>query len=83
MVVINNKNIKELTGVVVSDVMQNTIVVSISVVKVHSLYKKRYTIYKKYYVHDAENIAKKWDKVRIRQCKPISKLKRRRLVEVI
>ncbi len=83
MVVINNKNIKEFVGIVVSDAMTNTIVVSISVVKLHSLYKKRYTIYKKCYVHDVENIAKKWDKVKIRQCRPISKLKRWKLISVL
>lgn len=63
--------------------MERTRVVSIPVVKTHPLYKKRYTVYKKCYVHDENNTTKKWDKVKIRQCKPMSKLKRRNLIEVV
>lgn len=83
MAIIWNKNIKELVWTVVSDKMINTLVVSVSVVKLHSLYKKRYVVYKKYYVHDEGNTAKEWDKVKIREHKPISKLKRWKLVEIL
>ncbi len=83
MVVINNKSIKEFTWYVVSDSMDKTIVVSIPVVKMHPLYKKRYTVYKKCYVHDADNTAKKWDYVRTRQTRPLSKTKRWILVDII
>lgn len=83
MAIIGDKNIKELTGTVVSDKMDKTIVVSVSEVKLHRLYKKRFTVYKKYFVHDEENVAKKGNVVKIRQAKPISKKKRWNMVEII
>ena len=83
MVVIGDKNIKELVGKVVSSKMQNTIVVAVERVKMHPLYKKRYTVTKKYYVHDAEQTAQEGDLVKIRETKPMSKLKRWLLVEVV
>lgn len=57
MVMIGEKNIKELTGIVVSNKGDKTITVSVERVKTHPLYKKRYTVSKKYYAHDAENSA--------------------------
>lgn len=77
MAVLWNKQIKELIGKVVSTKMENTIVVSIPVVKMHPIYKKRYTQYKKCYAH-IENTQEciVGDRVKIRQSKPISKLKR-------
>ena len=83
MVILNNKNIKELTGVVVSDIQDKTIVVKVSVVKMHPLYKKRYNVHKKYYVHDQENEATIGSMVKFRQAKPISKLKKRRMIEIV
>ena len=83
MVVIGDKNIKELVGKVVSSKMQNTIVVAVERVKMHPLYKKRYTVTKKYYVHDAKQTAQEGDLVKIRETKPMSKLKRWLLVEVV
>ena len=83
MVVLWTKSLKEFIGVVVSDVMDKTSVVSVPLVKLHPLYKKRYTIYKKYYVHDVDNQSKKGDKVKIRQCTPVSKTKRWSLIEVV
>ena len=82
MVVLWNKSLKEFTGVVISDMMNKTRIVSIPVVKTHRLYKKRYTEYKKCYVHDELNKAKKWNNVRIRQSSPISKKKRWILVAI-
>lgn len=83
MVVLGSKSLKEFVGEVVSSSMDKTIVVSISVVKMHPLYKKRYTEYKKCYVHDEDNTAKVWDLVKIRQWSPKSKLKRWVLVEIV
>lgn len=83
MVIIGNKNIKELTGKVVSDKMNQSLVVVVESVKMHPIYKKRFVVKKKFYVHDEANQAKIWDTVRIRETKPISKLKRWKLMEII
>jgi len=82
MVIIGNKNIKELKGTVVSEKMDKTIVVAVRTVRLHPLYKKRFLKIKKYYVHDENSSAKQGDHVVIRQSRPISKLKRRVLVKV-
>ena len=83
MAIIGNKSIKELTWIVVSDKMAHTIVVEVSVVRSHPLYKKRFTKKKKYYAHNADNIAQLGDVVRIREIRPLSRLKRWNLVEVV
>lgn len=82
MVVIWNKNIKEFVWVVSSNKMEKTCVVVVETVKVHPLYNKRYVSKKKYYAHDADNTTKIWDKVRIREARPLSKLKRWEVVEI-
>jgi small subunit ribosomal protein S17 len=48
----------------------------------HPLYKKRFAVEKKYYVHNTL-VANEWDTVKIRQTRPISKLKRRIVTEVV
>ena len=83
MAVVWNKNIKELVWTVVSDKTDKTRVVLVKTVKMHSMYKKRFVVRKKYYVHDAENKSKLGDEIRIRETKPMSRLKRRRLVEIM
>jgi len=83
MAIIWSKNIKELVWVVVSDKSDKTRVISVVSVKMHPLYKKRFSVKKKYYVHDAENVSKIWDNVKIREIKPLSKTKRRLMVEVL
>lgn len=75
MAVIGNKNIKELTGIVVSNRMEKTVVVSVERVKIHPLYQKRYVVKKKYYAHDEQGL-EMGAQVKIRSTKPISKLKR-------
>lgn len=67
---------KPKKGIVISDKMDKTIVVSVSRLKEHSKYKKRYRITKKYKVHDPENKFKIGDKVKFKECKPISKDKK-------
>lgn len=83
MAIIWNKSIKEFVGVVVSDKNSQTRTVLVTVVKTHPIYKKRFSVKKKYYVHDAENISKVDDKVLIRESKPISKTKKWVLIKVL
>lgn len=83
MVIIGEKNIKELIGKVVSTKMQNSIVVEVERVNVHPIYKKRYTVKKKFYAHDAEGIAEEGQTVKIQETRPISKLKRWKLIEIM
>lgn len=64
---------KVLTGVVVSDKMKDTIVVSVTRFIKHLKYKKYYKVSKKYKAHDAGNTKKIGDKVEIRESRPISK----------
>lgn len=76
-------NRKVLTGRVVSDKMDKTIVVSVETKVKHKLYGKRVNYSKKYKTHDESNTAKIGDVVRIQETRPLSKDKRFRLVEVI
>ena len=71
---------KRFNGVVVSDKMDKTIVVRVNSVKVHPKYKKRYTVSKKYKVHDELNKFKEGDKVVFVECRPLSKNKRWRVL---
>ena len=70
-------------GVVVSDVNDKTIVVQIHERKAHPIYKKMMTTTKKFYVHDEENTAGVGDTVRIMETRPMSKMKRWRLVDIV
>ena len=82
MVVIWSKNIKELVGKVVSAKMQKTIVVTVPRVREDRIYSKRSTVQKRYYVEDVDGLAGEGDMVRIRETRPLSKLKRWTLIEV-
>src|SRR5690348_18441349 len=73
----------EKIGQVVSAKMQKTIVVEVSRRVPHPLYKRIITKRKKFYVHDADGTAKLGDVVRIIECRPLSRLKRWRLGEVV
>ena len=70
-------------GQVVSTKMQKTIVVEVSRRVPHPLYKRIITKRKKFYAHDEKGAAKTGDVVRIIECRPLSKLKRWRLGDVI
>lgn len=70
-------------GVVTSDKMEKTIVVSINTKKMDTLYKKYVTRTKKCKAHDENNEAHIGDTVRIVECSPISKDKCWRLAEII
>jgi small subunit ribosomal protein S17 len=74
---------KTRTGVVVSAAMSKTIVVRVERKKRHPLYGKEMRQFKKFYVHDEENRAKVGDHVRIVETRPLSRLKRWRLVDVL
>lgn len=76
-------NRKQRTGVVVSDRGDKTVVVSIERASRHRLYRKVIRRTKRYHVHDAENAATTGDLVRIEECRPISRTKRWRLIEVL
>lgn len=74
---------RELIGKVVSDKNDKTITVLVETYKTDRLYKKRVKYSKKYTAHDEKNEAKIGDKVRIVETRPLSKMKRYRLVEII
>jgi small subunit ribosomal protein S17 len=74
---------KERVGEVISNKMTKTIVVRVERRFPHPRYKKVVTGYSKFYAHDEKSEAKVGDKVRIRETRPLSKLKNWRLVEVI
>ncbi len=73
---------KVMTGVVVSDKMERTLVVKVTRRTTHPLYRKVILVSKKYYVHDENNEAKIGDQVKIMETRPLSKLKRWRLVSI-
>ncbi len=81
--IVNKSGKREFVGVVVSDKMDKTIVVEVRTKKLHKLYKKYVSTSKKYKAHDEENTANMGDTVRIIECRPISKEKTWRLVEVL
>ena len=74
---------KERVGEVLSNRMAKTIVVRVERRLPHPVFKKVVTQYKKLYVHDEKGDAKVGDQVRIEETRPLSKLKRWRLVEVV
>lgn len=74
---------KTRSGIVVSDAQDKTIVVRVERLTRHPLYKKVVTKAKKYYAHDEANEAKVGDRVDIVECRPLSKMKRWRLVSVV
>lgn len=76
-------NRKARVGTVVSDKQDKTIVVEIERAARHRIYRKVIRLTKKYHVHDEDNRATVGDLVRIEECRPISKMKRWQLVEVL
>jgi len=74
---------KELIGHVVSNRMNKTIVVQVVRRKSHPLYTRVISKAKKFYAHDEKNVARVGDVVRLEETRPLSKLKRWRLKEVV
>ena len=77
----NNKN--EKVGSVVSSKMAKTIVVEVIRRVPHPLYKRIISKRRKFYAHDEQSEAKVGDVVRIIECRPLSKLKRWQLKEIL
>lgn len=74
---------KTLTGVVTSDVADKTITVTVTSRETHPIYKKQYTVTRKYAAHDENNDAHKGDTVRVIETRPISKRKAFKLDEIV
>jgi len=74
---------KTRVGVVTSDKMEKTVVVSVETLVEHPLYKKRIKQTHKFKAHDEQDQCKIGDRVRIMETRPISKDKRWRVVEII
>ena len=70
-------------GEVVSTKMEKTIVVEVTRRVAHPLYRRIVSRKKKFHAHDQDGLAKVGDRVRIVECRPLSKTKRWRLEEVV
>ena len=74
---------RSFVGIVSSEKMDKTIVVTIETKKMDRLYKKYVTRTKKYMAHDENNDAHVGDTVRIVECRPLSRNKTWRLAEIV
>lgn len=74
---------KTLVGVVSSDKVDKTIVVTVRTRKTHPIYRKQYTVSKKFMAHDEKNEAQVGDRVAIIETRPISARKRHTLDRII
>ncbi len=74
---------RTLTGIVVSDKADKTIVIAIQTRKMNSLYKKQYSVTTKFMAHDETNSARVGDKVTIVETRPISARKRFTLQAIV
>ena len=74
---------QQKVGTVVSNKMDKTIVVSVESLKKHRIYKRTYKQTKRFYAHDEGNTCQVGDLVRIEETRPLSKMKRWRLVEIL
>jgi small subunit ribosomal protein S17 len=74
---------RTITGVVVSDKADKTIVIAAHTRKTHPIYKKQYSVTTKFIAHDEKNEAKEGDKVVIVETRPISKRKHFALQKVV
>jgi small subunit ribosomal protein S17 len=76
-------NRKTRTGVVVSDARDKTITVLMQTSRAHPVYGKTVRSSSKLHAHDERNEAAEGDLVRVMECRPLSKQKRWRLVEIL
>lgn len=74
---------KTITGIVVSKKTDKTIVVGEQVRLTHPLYRKQYTVAKRFMAHDEKNEAKEGDRVLITESRPLSARKRFQLSKII
>lgn len=77
------KTHKTRVGLVVSDKMDKTVVVEVVRLYAHPLYKKRVKTTKRYKAHDEANECRVGDKVRIEECRPLSKDKCWKVISVV
>ncbi len=76
-------NHKQKVGRVVSNKMAKTVVVAVDYLRPHPIYRKTVRKTNKFYAHDEDNRCNPGDTVRIEEIRPLSKLKRWRVVEII
>ena len=74
---------RKLTGIVISDKMDKTVVVKVERIKVHPKYRRRFKVHKKYKADDEKNEYKVGDNVVIEECRPLSRDKRWKVVKKI
>jgi small subunit ribosomal protein S17 len=74
---------QQKVGRVVSNKMDKTIVVVVESLKKHRIYKRTYKQTKRFHAHDEQNACQVGDLVRIEESRPLSKLKRWRLIEIV
>ncbi len=74
---------KTREGTVVSSAMDKTVVVSVVERVRHTRYAKTMQRTKRLYAHDEQNEARQGDRVRVQETRPLSKLKRWRVVEIV
>lgn len=80
----NSRNSRKIrVGTVVGDKADKTVVVAVERRITHPIYGKQMVRTKKYHAHDEENAAREGDRVRIMETRPLSKLKRWRLIEIV
>lgn len=77
------RNKRELIGLIVSDKMDKSVVVQVERFVQHTVYKKFMKRYKKYHAHDETNECRIGDIVKIIETRPLSKLKRFRISEIV
>ncbi|QYG91580.1 30S ribosomal protein S17 [Iamia sp. SCSIO 61187] len=77
----NRRKVRE--GIVTSNAMDKTAIVTVTSRKPHRLYGKTVQQSTKLYTHDEDNDLKVGDRVRVQETRPLSKLKRWRVVEVV
>lgn len=78
-----NPRARQMTGRVVSNKMEKTVVVSVESVHRHPLYKHTIRTTKRYKAHDEQNECREGDTVRIIESRPLSKEKRWRVAEIM
>ena len=74
---------KSRVGTIVSNAMEKSVVVQVSYLVAHKLYKKRIKKSSKFMAHDEKNICEVGDKVKIVSTRPLSKRKRWEVAEII
>jgi len=74
---------KVLTGKVVSDKMEKTVVVAVESLVRHPLYQRTIRRTQKFKAHDEENSCRIGDKVKMMETRPLSKEKRWRVIEIL